>query len=254
MGKSADLSLPPAKKINWAGCFVAYGNGAPMDEIALMFEVDLATLRKRAYTEKWEQLRATLPLGETLRDDKAVATLGQIKLAAIQANRDANLKAWAKLRDHAVDIIEQLQQKKLKMEKVFNGKLGIARVDDLDPTTGDMVNIATYLRTISDGSYRALGDFTAQDKPGQDGPNNGQPPAPSITIILPSVIASPRQTGPDDSKVIDLRPSDDAQPVSSTTVVEHEHERTTESLTDQLKRAKPTVETAKSVESNPQVP
>jgi hypothetical protein len=224
-------------RTNWEAVFVAYCNGAPVEELAQIFDVTLEQVRDRIHRDRWAALRANLPLGETLKSDSEMKSVTEIKLAAIQANREANLKAWAKLRDHAVDIIEQLQQKKLKMEKVFNGKLGIARVDDLEPTTGDMVNIATYLQTISNGSYRALGDFQAQDKPGQDGLNNGQPAAPAITIILPNCIASPRQTGPDDSKVINLRPSE-AQPVA----------------VEQLKSAKPTETTeATAVELNPKL-
>ena len=189
---------------SWPAVFTAYCNGAPADELAQIFDLELSSVTNKIKTERWAALRANLPLGETLKSDSEMRGVSEIRLAAIQANRDKNLAAWVRLREHAVKIIEKLACGKLNMEKVFNGKTGITRVGDLEPTTGDMVNIATYLRTISDGTYRCLGDMSAQDKPGQDNTANGQPPPPAITIILPHCISTPRTQ--DDSKVIDLRP------------------------------------------------
>src|ERR1035441_6862127 len=74
----------------------------------------------------------------------------------------------------------------------------------------DWVNIATYAQTVAQGTYRALGDFQAQDKPGQDaaGGQAQAPQGPAITIILPSVVALPRsQRGlptANEGQVIDL--------------------------------------------------
>ena len=82
---------------------------------------------------------------------------------------------------------------------------------EVEPGPGDWVNIATYLRTISEGTYRALGDFQSQEKPGQDAPAGAAGPAtPAITIILPGAIALPRQERSvneerNKGQVIDLR-------------------------------------------------
>ena len=197
--------MPMTKQpTSWPAVFTAYCNGAPADELAQIFDLELSSVTNKIKTERWAALRANLPLGETLKSDSEMRGISEIRLAAIQANRDKNLAAWSLLRGHVISVIEKLAAGTLKMEKVFNGKTGITRVEDLDPTTGDLVNIATALRTATDGTYRAIGDFQAQDKPGQDGSVNGQPPPPSITIILPSVISQPRDSSP--SQVIDLRP------------------------------------------------
>ena len=197
--------MPMTKQpTTWPAVFTAYCNGAPADELAQIFDLELSSVTNKIKTERWAALRANLPLGETLKSDSEMRGISEIRLAAIQANRDKNLAAWSLLRGHVISVIEKLAAGTLKMEKVFSGKLGVTRVDDLDPTTGDLVNIATALRTATDGTYRAIGDFQAQDKPGQDGSVNGQPPPPSITIILPSVISQPRDSSP--SQVIDLRP------------------------------------------------
>jgi hypothetical protein len=225
--------LPAVKKpTNWPAAFTAYCSGAPADEIAQIFDIHLPTLVDRIKDQHWAALRANLPLGENLKSNTEMASVTEIKLAAIQANRQANLKAWSRLRDYAVEIIEQLATRKLKFEKVFNGKLGIVRAE-CNPSSGDLVNISTFLRTLSEGTYRALGDFAAQEKPGSDLSSNGQPPPPSITVILPSVIAYPRQTE-SESKVIDLRPVEQQTPPSGASPV-----------IEQLK-------SAKAVETNPQ--
>jgi hypothetical protein len=215
---------------NFAGAFTSFCRGAPLEEIAQIFDIELSVLIDRVSREHWAALRASLPLGENLKSTTEMASTTEIKLAAIQANREANLRGWAKLREHAIEVIDSLRAGTLEMEKVFNSKLGVVRAT-VKPGPGDWLNIASYFRTLSDGTYRALGDFQSQDKPGQDIVGSAASQAPSITIILPNVIAQPR-TGPDDAanQIIDLRPE-----VSIAATVA------------QLK-------SAKAVETNPQTP
>jgi hypothetical protein len=109
-----------------------------------------------------------------------------------------------------LEQVQALKSGELRVERLFNGKLGILRAETA-PTTGDWVNIATYARTIADGTYRALGDFQGQDKPGSDAPAGTVNAAqPSITIILPAAIAVPRAerqiTEAKQGQVIDLTP------------------------------------------------
>jgi hypothetical protein len=188
---------------NWAGAFTSFCQGAPFEEIAQIFEIELTTLTDHAQRERWVALRATLPLGTAPAVDKEMTSVTQIKLAAIQANRDANLKAWAKLRDDAIDIIDRLRAGKLKVQKQWHNR-GLVTEAEAEVSLADRVNLATYLRTVSEGTYRALGDMSAQEKPGQDQPGGSAPNAPAITIILPMVIAAPRDQREKDT-VIDLR-------------------------------------------------
>ena len=77
------------------------------------------------------------------------------------------------------------------MEQVFHNKGQIVRTTrEISPA--DLVNIATFARSVHDMTYKALGDTTAQTERGQDGPP-GQTQAPQIIINLPSAIAQPRQ-------------------------------------------------------------
>ena len=192
--------------VNWPGVFSGYCMGTPVEELARSFEVSVWAIKEHIRSENWVQLRANLPLGDVLVRD-AVTTPDVVKrLEVIQKNRQENLRAFVELREHAIEVVKKLKAGTLKVEKLFNHKtLGIIR-EEVEPSSGDLVNIATYLRTISDGTYRALGDISAQEKPAQDGPaGSGQQAA--ITIILPNVIAAPReQRNAIQGQVIDLRP------------------------------------------------
>lgn len=199
----------PSRAYNWAAMFVAYCNSCPLDEIAQVYGVELITLQQRVAREDWAKLRASSPM--IASDSQAMIaspSAGLLKLKIIEENRQKNLAVFVELRDHLVEIVSKLKNGTLKMEKFFNNaKGGFVIREEAEPSPGDMVNIATYARTIADGTYRALGDFQAQEKAGQDSPA-GQAAPPAITIILPGVISAPRdQRNITEvaSQVIDLR-------------------------------------------------
>lgn len=200
---------------HWQAAFVAYCNGTPEDEISQVFSIPLASLRERMRAEGWAGLRTKMPMAlQTTAPGGAlsVPAEAEAKLTLIKENRQKNLAAWSELREHAVEMIQALRTGSLKMEKQFHNKGAVVRAD-VDPGPGDWVNIAAYLQTISQGTYRALGDMTAQDKPGQDSPAGqiNAPQGPAITIILPGAVAQPRQERAiNDAKagqVIDIRPA-----------------------------------------------
>lgn len=201
---------PPVKRVNWPEVFVAYCNSCPVDEIAQVYDIELSTLQAYVTTQGWAKLRASIPQAQLTAGEKTSA-----KLAVIEQNRAENLRSWVELRDQLVDVIKDLRSGKLKFEKLFHNKGFVVR-DEIGPTTGDLVNITTAMRTVSDGTYRALGDFQASDKGGQDGAANSQGAAPAITIILPGVISAPRELRASvdvQAEVIDLRlPSESPKP------------------------------------------
>lgn len=188
----------------WAAAFAAYCQSTPLSEISQTLGIPMALLKERCKGEVWSRVRKSM-----VENTQALARLDEVqpdnsltekKLAALQRNRERNLIAVNKLMEHAVEAIEKLRDGTLELEKVFNGKAGIVRAT-VKPSTGDWVNIATYLRTLQDLSYRALGDTTASEKGNQDVPVGT--PGPAITIILPAAIAAPRQER--QAKVIDLQ-------------------------------------------------
>ena len=200
----------------WQAAFVAYCNGVPEDEICAVFSIPDATLRERMRTEQWSQLRTKMPL-VTIGENASGAPMQlapqmEAKFALIQENRTANLKVFAELREHLVEMVTALRTKALKFEKQFHNKGMVVRAD-VEPSAADWVNIATYARTVADGTYRALGDFQGQEKASQDAGANPQTPvAPAITIILPAAIAQPRSLRSAGEQVIDLTTVTDDKP------------------------------------------
>ncbi len=192
---------------NPMAAFVAFCSGVPVEEIALSFGMSEDSLRQRINREGWASLRAKMPPVEA----HATTTVGglpvvpderEAKLVALQVNRARNLKVFEDLREHLIDVVQRLKGGQLVMEKHFNFKGHITTVQ-VPPTSGDWVNIASYAKTIAEGTYRALGDFAAQEKVGQDA-IAGQASAPAITIILPGAIAAPRNERIMEGQVIDL--------------------------------------------------
>lgn len=200
-------------RIPWQAMFVAYCNGVPEDEIALVFNVPLMTLKKRMSHECWATLREKLPLvtnGAGEGRSTAIAPTTNAKLKLIEENRLENLKVFTSLRDDLLDVLAKLRSGDLKLEKQFHNRGMVVRAD-VDPTIVDRVNLATYAQTIANGTYRALGDFQGQEKPGQDAAaGTAAPSGPAITIILPGAIGAPREQREmktaKSSEVIDLTP------------------------------------------------
>lgn len=200
----------PAKVYQWQAAFVAFVGGAPTDEISQVFEIPAETLKRRMELENWAKLRDSVMVQVASQVNTNLPERVEAKLKLIEDNRKANLEIFAKLREHLLEEVNALRDGRLKLEKHWNFK-GMVVTKEVNPGPGDWVNIATYARTIAEGTYRALGDFAAQEKPGSDAPAGaGAPQPPAITIILPGAIAQPREqravTDAKAGQVIDLRP------------------------------------------------
>lgn len=207
--------------IPWQAAFVAYCNGTAEDEIAQVFDIPLLKLKVKMQAEGWAALREKMPLVTTRAGQNATAlalrgTAGlpaeiEAKLAVIQENRAKNLTVFVDLRDRLLEQLQAWKAGNLRIEKSWSNK-GVVTTHEAAPGPGDWVNIATFAQTIAQGTYRALGDFQAQDKPGQDAVGGAQlnpSLGPAITIILPGAVAMPRaERGIDDARqgqVIDVR-------------------------------------------------
>lgn len=203
---------------NWAEVFAGYCNNASFEELSELHGIALDSLKERARCEGWKRVRnhllaqnrALARLDEG--DNSTLAARTERRLNKLRLNREQNFRDVGVLIEHAREVIEKLRDGTLELEKVFNGKDGIRRAT-VKPGPGDWVNIATYLRTLQDLSYRALGDMTAAGKAEADVPagNNGNGNAPAITIILPAAIALPRsqreqaEAGRQAAQVVDLK-------------------------------------------------
>ncbi len=169
--------------------FVAFCGGAPLEEIAHEFNIPIESLKAKIRQDAWRSLANRISgriAVEVTSHDEA--------LNKIETNRAKNYETAAKLRDHAIEIIHCLRAGTLRIKKRFQQK-GQLVEQEVEPGPADWLSIATYLRTVTDMTYRALGDFQAQGgKAVQDAPaGTPSPPAPPITIVLPSAVARPRQ-------------------------------------------------------------
>jgi hypothetical protein len=202
---------------SWQAAFVAFCNGVPAEEIGQVYAIPAETLKQRMARENWNMLRGKMPLATLSDNPLALAQRSpglpaelEAKFKLIEENRLENLKVFTTLRDDLIEILAKLRKGDLKLEKQFHNRGSVVRAD-VDPGIVDRVNLATYAQTIANGTYRALGDFQGQEKVGQDAAaGTAAPSGPAITIILPGVVAVPRnQRGADNAKaaqVIDLTP------------------------------------------------
>ena len=166
--------------------FVAFCGGASLEEISEEFKIPIESLKAKMRQEGWRSLanRIAPRFGPETSPCDGI-------LDKIEANRAKNYEAAAKLREHAVKIIEALCAGTLRIKKQFQHK---GQIIEYEATSGpaDWLSIATYLRTIADMTYRALGDHEASGRYRADASPGTTPPAPPITIILPDAIARPR--------------------------------------------------------------
>ena len=169
---------------------MAFCNGTPEEEISQVFSIPLATLQDRMAFENWRALRIKMPMALTTTGPQLPAET-EAKLAVVLANRQKNLEVFTGLRDQLVEKLRAWKAGTLRVEKAFNFK-GQIVTHEAEPGPGDWVNIATFAQTIAQGTYRALGDFQASDKPGQDAGLLNAPQGPAITIIMPGAVAFPR--------------------------------------------------------------
>lgn len=184
--KPRDCAISPS--YNWSAAFLAYAQGASIEEISRVQAIPQATLEYVQQRDNWPALAARLP--------RSPEPHGEVKaqLNVIKANRQKNYEIACQLRDDLVDVVRRLRSTEgppLTLEKQWHFRGTITRAD-VPLSISDRVQLATYAKLIADLSYRSLGDKDAAEGGAQDVPPSQSAP-PSITIILPGLIAKPRK-------------------------------------------------------------
>ena len=167
--------------------FVAFCYGSPIEEISKEFNIPIKSLMAKIRQESWRSLAERLArriMPETAPHDSI--------LDKIEANRAKNYEIAAELREHLVTIVNALRIGALRIKKRFQRK-GQVIEHEVEPGPADWLAIATYLRTVTDMTYRALGDHEGNGGYKADASPGTPPPASPITIILPAAVAEPRQ-------------------------------------------------------------
>jgi hypothetical protein len=188
-------------RYNYAAAFVAFTNGTPIEEVALVFDIPLETLQLRCREERWRELSEELPLvtRALTAGDPGTPALARTdprtnaKLTLMSRNRDENFGIACALREDLKSLVAKLTSEEgLTVEKHFHNR-GAVITHHAPLSIADRVNLATYARTIADLTYAALGDKTATQGKPEDGIAGSAGATPGITIILPGVIAEPRE-------------------------------------------------------------
>jgi hypothetical protein len=104
------------------------------------------------------------------------------------------------LRDRLIHDFQQLRSGTLRVEKALVSKGQILHTD-VEVGPSDLVALANAAKTVSDMTYRALGDTNAEERQ-----TKGPMDAASITVILPTVVHNHGQLPAEPKEVIDLRP------------------------------------------------
>lgn len=210
---------------NWAAAFTAYVGGSTLEEVGAVFGIPEATLTKRAADEKWYAMREKIlaqskalvtteqhagPVSQLQANNDLLPPEVRARLAIIKHNREVQYQRAVKMGEELDRILQGIKEGTYKVGKHISvPKVGPVWVEAL-PGPADLVNIATYARTLADLAYRALGDAAADGQERRAAVSATNSPQQAITIILPTAIGAPRGERvlpPGDGPVIDLRPS-----------------------------------------------
>src|SRR5688500_9934417 len=105
--------LADLKRVNWAEAFSHYCAGMALPDIALMLNCDETNLVNRADRERWHTMKARIEASQ-----QALVPVHADEIARraelIQQNREENMRAWAKLRDDAIEVLDELRASKGK--------------------------------------------------------------------------------------------------------------------------------------------
>lgn len=165
--------------------FTAWLAQKPIAELSSMSGLEPTEVMFLAQKHRWLEHMASLPL------DRQIS--GQPD--AIKVNRTKNLMLFEKLRNHLNTMLDDLNAGTLTFDKPLKSKEGIDVVQ-VKPTTGDIVNIANALKTITEGTAKCLGDVMSLSAPRSAG--MAQSAAQEIVVNLPAVL------GPGTSPPVDL--------------------------------------------------
>lgn len=163
---------------NYASAFSLFCQGKTIQEISDSLGIPLKTLKNRSLAEGWTRLAANMAergQGLIRQEDK---------LEIIQANREANYAIAVKLREAVLNAATQLAAGTLMVPRLLRD----GSVVQVPSGPADMVAIVTSAKSLSEMSYRAVGDVLAAPESGPAASQSAQ----QIVIMLPGAVATPR--------------------------------------------------------------
>jgi hypothetical protein len=169
---------------NRVAAFVEYARGSSLEEISQAMVIPLEELKRWCRNERWDVLAPKLSLATATNASPLVDD--ETARKRIAENRERNLETAQKLQRDLLEVVTKLRAGTLKSRRVFANGTEI----EVEPTLRDRCDLALYARNVADISYRALGDAESTKNPSTD---PAAPLAGQITIILPPLLAAPRE-------------------------------------------------------------
>lgn len=178
-------------KPNFTAAFVLFSKGKPLDVVAAETGIPEPALLKHARDEKWNLLTA-----EVSKPGLEVATVSapQDAVEKVKSNRERNLAVVAELQSDLEELVKQLRTGILKIER----QTARGTTFTSGPNLRDRVELINYAKGIQELSYRALGDTVSESAGSGIGPASG-----TITLVLPAIIAKPRNNRSDEHELED---------------------------------------------------
>lgn len=182
---------------NWPAMFIAYARGAELPAIAEIFGCPPDVLEKVAVAQRWGTL------GERLRQEPIEAddVLSE-KLERIEENRRQNFAVAANFRTDLERRARGLADGTLKVEQIVKYKGGYDVVQ-VDPTPKEVKALVDAARTMSEITYRAIGDFPETSKATRDSKHPAAGGGVHIQVNIPSAVSMPRTVIQEESPIIE---------------------------------------------------
>lgn len=168
----------PAFLYNYSAAFIQFSKGSSLEEVSLALAIPVETLTNRAKAEGWQKLAVQL------NADRGVVGRSNDRFEIIQANRARNLDIAQKLQQHLAKVADDLIAGTLKVPRLLKD----GSVVNMDPSPSDYASLGAYSKSVSEMSYRAVGDVLVAAPEGQAA---SQTPN-QIIINLPGAITAPR--------------------------------------------------------------
>lgn len=164
--------------------FCAWLARKPIAELSHMSGLEPSEIMWLAQKHDWLGHMAVLPVDRQIGHSDA-----------IKVNRTRNLALFEKLRAHVDTMVDKLAAGELKFGKPMKTKEGV-EIAEVGPTTADILNLASAIKTISEGTAKCLGDVVSMAAPKSAG--QAQSAAQEIVVNLPAVLGPGSATLPVD--------------------------------------------------------
>lgn len=173
-------------KYNLTAAFVDFCNGLSLEDIAQTRLIPLDHLQGVASKSDWTTLRGAMVPAVAVQD---VATKPVRDWGRITANREKNLTIAQLLQQDLLTVAQQLVAGTLQLERVTSK----GSVVKYTPGLAERAQLGQYARAVAEISSKALGD-EAEGREGGEKPEGSRGLGQgAITIVLPPIVARPRQ-------------------------------------------------------------